>query len=209
MEKLEKIKNSRLELKHLLIIWFTTIPIVSAAIIISTICFGYWYLVLAYFIYVYFESRSGLGAKAPNKHRNSLLFDITKEYFDLKIVKTAEIPPTKNYIFCYHPHGATPFGMYSGLNSNCCGFDDLYPGISLNLKGHSFFLSFPLLREFCLYYGGQHASKESIVETLSKPGQSVGINIGGGAEMIYAVPKTAKLVVKNRFGFVKIALETG
>jgi hypothetical protein len=209
MEKLEKIKNSRLELKHMLIIWFGVIPVISAAIMVLAICFGYWYLVLAYFIYVYFESRSGLGAKAPNKYRNSLLFDIIKEYFDLKIVKTAEIPPTKNYIFCYHPHGATPFGMHSGLNFSCCGFDDLYPGISLNIKVHSFFFSFPLVREFCLYFGFQDASKESIVETLSKPGQSACINIGGGAEMIYAVPKTAKLVVKNRFGFVKIALETG
>jgi hypothetical protein len=209
MNKFEKIKNSRLQLKHILVLWFITIPVVSAAIIILVVYFGYWYVVLAYLLYIFYESRSGLGAKSPNKHRNSFLFNITKEYFDLKIVKTADIPPTSNYIFCYHPHGIVPFGMYAALYSNSCGFDDLYPGISLSLKVHSFFFTFPLVREFCLYFGGQHASKESIIETLSKPGNSVGISVGGGAEMIYSVPNTAKLIVKNRFGFVKIALETG
>ncbi|KXN66475.1 diacylglycerol acyltransferase [Conidiobolus coronatus NRRL 28638] len=127
----------------------------------------------------------------------------------MKLIKTCDIPATKNYIFCYHPHGIVPFGMFSALNSNCCGFDELYPGIKLNPKSHSVNLSFPLLREIGLYFGAQYVTKKSIINTLSKPGNSVGINIGGGAEMVYAVPNTAKLIIKNRFGFIKIALETG
>ncbi|KXN66478.1 diacylglycerol acyltransferase [Conidiobolus coronatus NRRL 28638] len=170
---------------------------------------GYWYLSLAYIIYIYFDSKSKTGSKTSNLYRNNFILNIVRDYFDMKIIKTSDIPATKNYLFCYHPHGTMPFGMSLGLNSNCCGFDDLYPGINLNLKVHSVFLTFPLLREFGLYFGAQPASRESILNTLNKPDNSVVLSIGGGAEVAYAVPNTAKLVIKNRLGFVKIALETG
>ncbi|KXN66471.1 diacylglycerol acyltransferase [Conidiobolus coronatus NRRL 28638] len=132
-----------------------------------------------------------------------------KEYFDMKIIKTSDILPTKNYIFAYHPHGIVPYGMFSAMNSNCCGFDELYPGIKLNLKVGAVNLGLPLLKEIGLYFGVQLVSKKSIKKTLAKEGNSVVLNVGGGAEMIFSVPGTAKLIIKNRYGFIKIALETG
>ncbi|KXN66479.1 diacylglycerol acyltransferase, partial [Conidiobolus coronatus NRRL 28638] len=137
------------------------------------------------------------------------VFKIVRDYFDMKLIKTSDISSKKNNIFCYHPHGVVPFGMYCALNSNACGFDDLFPGIRLNMKGIAYNLIHPLLRELALYFGAQSISRESMLETLRVPGNSVGISVGGGAEMMLAVPNTAKLVIKNRFGFVKIALETG
>jgi hypothetical protein len=208
-KKLLELKNSRLKTKHLIVPWFIVLTLISDALIISIIYFGYWYLLLAYIILIYLDPKSKIGNKLPNKHRNNTIFNLTKDYFDMKIIKTSDIPPIKNYIFSYHPHGIIPYGLCSGLNSNSCGFDDLFPGIKLNIKGHGYTLSYPFLREFCLYFGAQSVSRESILDTLSKKGNSVAINIGGGAEMIYAVPGTAKLIIKNRFGFVRIALETG
>jgi hypothetical protein len=208
-KKLLKIKESRLNAKHLVVPWFIVLTLISDILIASIIYFGYWYLLLAYIILIYLDPKSKIGNDSPNKHRNNTIFDLTRDYFDMKIIKTSDIPPIKNYIFGYHPHGIAPFGLCSGLNSNSCGFDDLFPGIKLNLKGHDYILRYPFLREFCLYFGAQSISRDSILNTLSKKGDSVAISIGGGAEMIYGVPGTAKLVIKNRFGFVRIALETG
>jgi hypothetical protein len=209
-KKLEKFNNSTLKFKHLLLIWFVAIPLISDIIIISAIYFGYWYLVLSYFIYVYISFKQNPnGSRLPNQHRESFVFNIVRDYFDMKLIKTSDISSKKNNIFCYHPHGIVPFGMYCALNSNACGFDDLFPGIKLNMKGHLYNLIHPLLREFTIYFGSQSISRESMLETLNVPGNSVGISVGGGAEMMLAVPNTAKLIIKNRFGFIKIALETG
>ncbi|KXN64613.1 diacylglycerol acyltransferase [Conidiobolus coronatus NRRL 28638] len=205
---IEKLKNSRLEAKHIVLLWFN-LGTVSLVIMVLSICFGYWYLLLPYFAYIYMDPRSQNGAKTSNLHRNNFLLNIIRDYFDMKIIKTCDIPATKNYIFCYHPHGIIPFGMGIGLNSNCCGFDDLYPNINVNIKVHSIFLTSPLLREVCLYFGSQPATRESIIKTLNEPGNSVGLSIGGAAEIVYSVPNAAKLIIKNRFGFVRIALETG
>jgi hypothetical protein len=208
-KKIEKIKNSRLEAKHLLVMWFAMISTISIIIMILSIYFGYWYMLLPYFIYIYLDPRSQHGAKTSNIHRNNFIFNIVRDYFDMKIIKTCDIPATKNYLFCYHPHGVIPFGMPFGLNSNCCEFDNLYPGINLNFKVHSVFMMFPILRELCLYFGAQPATRKSIIKTLNEPGKSACLSIGGGAEMFYSVPNTSKLIIKNRFGFVKTALETG
>jgi hypothetical protein len=208
-KKIESLKNERLKFKHLILVFPILIPLIGVILLGLTISFGYWYVAVAYLTFFCYQLILGVESETNNKHRDSFCFNIIKEYFDMKIIKTCDIPATKNYIFCYHPHGIVPFGMFSALNSNCCGFDELYPGINLNPKSHSVNLSFPLLREIGMYFGAQYVTKKSIINTLSKPGNSVGINIGGGAEMVYAVPNTAKLIVKNRFGFIKIAMETG
>jgi hypothetical protein len=208
-KKIDKLKNSRLKASQLILIWYATLPIISAVLFIMTIYFNCWHIYLAYIIYIFFDSKSKIGSKTSNLYRNNFIFNIVRDYFDMKIIKTCDIPATKNYLFCYHPHGVFPFGMVFGLNSNCCEFDNMYPNINVNLKVHSVFLTFPLLRELCLYFGAQSASRESVINTLNKPGNSVGLSIGGGAEVIYGTPNTAKLIIKNRLGFVRIALETG
>jgi hypothetical protein len=208
-KNLEEIKNSRLKTEHLILIWFLILPITSSFIVIIALCLGYWHLIIAYFIYIYFDYKFSAEGKSPKKYQNEYLSSIVRDYFDMKIIKTCDIPANKNYIFAYHPHGIIPYGFFYGLNSNCCGFSSLFPGINLNLKCNSFNLVYPFMREFYLFLGGKAASRESILGTLNEPNNSVLLNIGGGAEIIYAQPNTAKLIIKNRYGFVKIALETG
>jgi hypothetical protein len=208
-EKLAKIENQRLKFEHLALLWLFLVPLTGIIILSLTVYFGYWYLALSYLTVFWFQSILEIESKEPNKRRNHYIFTMLKEYFDMKIIKTCDIPATKNYIFAYHPHGIIPYGMFSALNSNCCGFDDLYPGIKLNLKVGAVNLGFPLLKEIGLYFGVQLVSKKSIKKTLAKKDNSIVLSVGGGAEMIFSVPGTAKLIIKNRYGFIKIALETG
>lgn len=37
--------------------------------------------------------------------RNWKLWEMYNAYFPIKLIKTSELNPTKNYLFCCHPHG--------------------------------------------------------------------------------------------------------
>ena len=51
------------------------------------------------------------------------------QYFPIKLVKTAELSPSKNYIFGYHPHGVISSGAFASFATEGAGFSKLFPGI--------------------------------------------------------------------------------
>ena len=69
----------------------------------------------------------------------------------------------------------------------------------------------PLHRDFLLSLGMCDVSKESITHICTKKGvgNAAIIVIGGAAESLEASPGNATLTLKNRKGFVKMALKTG
>jgi 2-acylglycerol O-acyltransferase 2 len=52
------------------------------------------------------------------------------QYFDMKLVKTCDLDPKKNYIMLYHPHGIISVGANTALNTNGCDFETVFPGVS-------------------------------------------------------------------------------
>lgn len=78
------------------------------------------------------------------------------------------------------------------------------------------------MREFHLSCGGSAASARSIKTLLTQSNDpndksnrdgytanGVGLVVGGAKESFYAVHNTYKVILKNRKGFVRVALETG
>ncbi len=49
----------------------------------------------------------------------------------MSLIKTADLDPEKNYIFCYHPHGVISLGAIANFTTESTGFSRLFPGISL------------------------------------------------------------------------------
>ena len=69
----------------------------------------------------------------------------------------------------------------------------------------------PFHRDYLLSLGVCDVSKESITHICTKQGtgNAAIIVIGGAAESLEAYPGAATLMLKNRKGFVKMALKTG
>jgi hypothetical protein len=67
----------------------------------------------------------------------------------------------------------------------------------------------PLIRDFAMAGGVCDVSKESINHILKGSGNAAIIVVGGVAESSEARPGSHKLTLKNRKGFVKIALQNG
>jgi len=76
------------------------------------------------------------------------LYKHAADYYPVRLVKTADLDPSKTYLLGYHPHGVLRFGVQSCFASDAAGFPTIFPGLKarpLTLKVN-FYL--PGAREF-------------------------------------------------------------
>lgn len=134
-----------------------------------------------------------------------------RDFFPIKLKKTAELSPNKNYILGCHPHGIMSAGAFSCFSTESSGFTELYPGVRSCLAILAGLFRIPLFREYIMSAGLYPVSKGSLTHLLSKSGKgnAVVIIIGGAAESLSSSPGANTVVIKQRKGFVKVALEFG
>ncbi|CAL6329912.1 unnamed protein product [Bathycoccus prasinos] len=117
-------------------------------------------------------------------------------YFPVRLHKSADLDPSKNYIFGYHPHGVISVGALLTFASEATGFANAFPGIDVRLLTLSVNFFFPFTREVLMALGIN--SENAVV-----------IVVGGANEAMDAHPGTAILTLAKRKGFVRLALKTG
>jgi len=139
------------------------------------------------------------------------LWRIGGEYFPINLIKTAEIDPTRNYIFGYHPHGIASIGAMFNFGTDGTGFDVKFPGIKMHLCTLASNFMVPFRREYIMACGIIDVSRESIeyVLTRPEPGNAVMIVVGGAEEALDAHPGSHVLVLGHRRGFVRLAIQRG
>jgi Diacylglycerol acyltransferase len=166
-------------------------------------------ILLAYTLYIH-----GPGSVAPTNGswpplwRGWWLWREVASYFNARLHKTVDLPPTKSYIFGFHPHGVVAFGGFLAFGTHALGFSRLFPGIDVRVLTLTVNFRAPFLREYLLLHGTGSVDRHSCLNML-RHGKSIMIVIGGGKESLYSKPRSAELVLKRRKGFVKIALQTG
>jgi len=138
------------------------------------------------------------------------------DYYPARLHKTHDLPPTRKYIFGYHPHGIISHGAFAAFATESLGFSEKFPGITNSLLTLESNFRIPLYREYILSLGIQSVSKESITNILTKGGRNdegmgraVTIVVGGARESLEAQPWTMHLVLSQRKGFIKLAIRTG
>lgn len=63
--------------------------------------------------------------------RRARIFEHFRDYFPIHLHKTADLDPTKSYIFCYHPHGIIGMGLFINLATEANNWSKLFPGIQV------------------------------------------------------------------------------
>ena len=71
----------------------------------------------------------------------------------IKLVKTAELNPKKNYILGIHPHGIMCAGGFTCFSTESCGFTEAFPGMRSSLAVLSGLFRLPLFREYIMSAG--------------------------------------------------------
>ena len=95
----------------------------------------WWPLAVIYSVVVYsFDlGISSRGGRRSTVMRNSSMWQYFRDYFPIKLLKTSNLDPTKNYIFGCHPHGIMPAGAFGNFGTEATGFKKLFPGIKAHL----------------------------------------------------------------------------
>uniref|UniRef100_A0A8C0BPN7 Acyltransferase n=1 Tax=Buteo japonicus TaxID=224669 RepID=A0A8C0BPN7_9AVES len=101
-----------------------------------------------------------------------------------QLVKTHDLSPSHNYIIGSHPHGILCVGAFCNFVTGSTGFGEMFPGIRPSLTTLAGNFRLPVFREY-----------------LMSGGDCTG---GGGGR-----PGVTTLILKNRKGFVRMALQHG
>ncbi|KAI0815853.1 diacylglycerol acyltransferase-domain-containing protein [Xylaria sp. FL0064] len=177
-----------------------------------------WPLLLIYLLHVLSSKAATDGSLKyrSERFRKSYIWHFFADYFPARLHKTHELPATRKYIFGYHPHGIISHGAWAAFATDALGFSEKFPGITNSLLTLDSNFRIPFYREYILSMGVRSVSKESIVNILSKSGldgqgmgRGVTVVVGGARESLEAQPRMIRLILRERKGFIKLAVRCG
>lgn len=175
----------------------------------------FWWTVPAYLAWIVYDvaicKTSSRGGRRIQYFRRLGIWTYFRDYFPISLIKTADLDPSRNYIMGSHPHGILGCGCFCNFATEANNVSKLFPGITPHLLTLISNFSWPIVRGYIMWLGICDVSKESIKWILTKKGQGQAaiIVVGGAQEALDARPNNYILTLKNRKGFVKIALQQG
>lgn len=197
---------------------------VSIALFLTAFFFScaiplFWPLLLPYLVYILLFSKAATDGSLKRRSeflRSLRIWSYFAGYFPARLHRSETLPPTRKYIFGYHPHGIISHGAFAAFATEALGFSALFPGITNTLLTLDSNFRLPFHREYALSMGLASVSRESCINILSKGGadgegmgRAITIVVGGARESLDAQPNRVRLVLKRRKGFVKLAIQTG
>lgn len=177
-----------------------------------------WPLLLIYLVGTLISKDGCTGnlSRRSQRFRNCRIWKIFASYFPAQLHRSTGLPPTRKYIFGYHPHGIICHGAFIAFATEALGFYRLFPGITNTLLTLDSNFRIPLYREHILSLGLGGVSRTSCRKLLSQGGldgkgmgRAITIAVGGAREALLATPGTMRLIIRDRKGFVRLAIEQG
>lgn len=87
-------------------------------------------------------------------------------------MKTAELDPSHNYIFGFHPHGVLVAGAFGNFCTEATGFSQLFPGLTPHLLMLPFWFKVPFFRDYIMsggeLLGGIEARRDCEAATVAR-----------------------------------------
>lgn len=136
------------------------------------------------------------------------VFEMWRKFFQFRVYKETTLDPTGSYLFASYPHGLFP--MTLPLLAGVCKKFVLPELKQVPLAAIATKLFFtPIMAPLCYWLGCIPATHEAIKTTLETKVNNVVIMPDGVIGAYYSHCKQEIAYVKQRKGFIKIALETG
>jgi 2-acylglycerol O-acyltransferase 2 len=146
--------------------------------------------------------------------RKSSVWTYFRKYFPMKIQRKTDSSTASSIthagpiLIGYHPHGLTSCGAVATFCPKYQELSQIFPNQEFRGCTLDFNYSVPFLREVFLSMGGISVSENSIKSAISR-GLSPVVVLGGASEAVRAKPGFHDLVLKKRYGFFRIAIQTG
>ncbi|XP_034370662.1 2-acylglycerol O-acyltransferase 2 [Arvicanthis niloticus] len=191
---------------------FMALAQLCIAIFIGLLFTRFWLLPVLYATWWYLDwDKPRQGGRPIQFFRRLAIWKYMKDYFPVSLVKTAELDPSRNYIAGFHPHGVLAAGAFLNLCTESTGFTSLFPGIRSHLMMLTLWFRAPFFRDYIMSGGLVSSEKVSADYILSRKGSGnlLAIIVGGAQEALDARPGAYRLLLKNRKGFIRLALIHG
>uniref|UniRef100_A0A8B9PY41 Acyltransferase n=1 Tax=Apteryx owenii TaxID=8824 RepID=A0A8B9PY41_APTOW len=191
---------------------FLLLGVVSLLLLIYLVFTSFWPISALYLAWIIFDwdtpEKGGRRLACLRKWR---VWKHFRDYFPVQLVKTHDLSPSHNYIIGSHPHGILCVGAFCNFITGSTGFLEMFPGIRPFLTTLAGNFRLPVFREYLMSGGLCPVTRQAIGYLLSKngTGNAVAIVIGGAAESLSCRPGVTTLILKNRKGFVRMALQHG
>ncbi|XP_003375651.1 2-acylglycerol O-acyltransferase 1 [Trichinella spiralis] len=142
-----------LSVLHYVVIFLGPYTLIALGIYLL-VCTQYWWLVLLYSLWLYVDQEAPKrGSRPKDWFRRWRMWDHLRDYFPIELIKTADLPPNRNYLFGYHPHGIMSFGAFCNFCTEATNFSQLFPGIKPHLCTLVGQFLFPIRREYIMLSG--------------------------------------------------------
>jgi 2-acylglycerol O-acyltransferase 2 len=148
------------------------LSLIGVTIVIYLLFTQFYWISLAYMVWMYFDlNRSQKGGRMSRWVRNWEIWKHYCRYFPIELVKTTDLDPEKNYLFCVSPHGVMCFGIFGNFATEGNDFSSKFPGITPHLLTLNAQFISPLMREIFMTSGACSASEKSIKYILNNEGR--------------------------------------
>ncbi|KAM8835181.1 diacylglycerol O-acyltransferase 2 isoform 1-T1 [Synchiropus picturatus] len=194
------------------VISFLALGAACTVLLIYMFCTDCWLIAALYTAWLIFDwNTPKQGGRRSSWVRSWTVWTYFRDYFPIRLIKTHNLLPSRNYIFGYHPHGIMCFGAFCNFGTEATGFSKKFPGIKPSLATLAGNFRLPVLRDYLMSGGICPVNRNSIdyLLTCNGTGNAVVIVIGGAAESLHCTPGMNSVTLKSRKGFVKIALQKG
>uniref|UniRef100_A0A8C6TX11 Acyltransferase n=1 Tax=Neogobius melanostomus TaxID=47308 RepID=A0A8C6TX11_9GOBI len=194
------------------VICFMALGAVCTVLLLYMFLTDCWLIAAVYTAWLIFDwNTPKRGGRRSSWVRSWTVWTYFRDHFPIRLIKTHNLPPSRNYIFGYHPHGVLCFGAFCNFGTEATGFSKKFPGIKPSLATLAGNFRLPVLRDYLMSGGICPVNKNSIDYLLSRSGtgNAVVIVVGGAAESLDCAPGMNSVTLKNRKGFIKLALQKG
>ncbi|XP_015266838.1 PREDICTED: diacylglycerol O-acyltransferase 2-like [Gekko japonicus] len=191
---------------------FLLLGTVFLLLLIYLLFTSFWPIPALYLTWLIFDwDTPEKGGRSSSWIRNWFIWNHFRDYFPIQLVKTHNLLPSHNYIVGIHPHGILCVGAFCNFVTHSTGFCEKFPGIQPFMATLAGNFRLPVFREYLMSGGLCPVTREAIGHLISMngTGNAVAIAVGGAAESLTCRPGLITLILKNRKGFVRMALQHG
>jgi hypothetical protein len=152
------------------------------------------------------------GGRWSKRLRQWTLWSLFTEYFPMKLIKSEDLDCQRNYIFAYHPHGLLSLGAVGNFATDATHCSVYFPRIRPHLMLLRLQFYFPFTRDLWLGLGACCVSQTScayLLDGSAGQGNALVIVVGGIREMKLTRDETMILYLRERKGFIRLALQHG
>lgn len=139
-------------IQTLVVTWFVLqfllLCFIATIVLVYLLFTPYYYLTLLYMVwYIYDFSTPNRGGRRCQWMRSREIFKYFANYFPVKLIKTADLPADRNYIFACHPHGIFSISHFLNFCTEATDFSKTFPGLLPHLMTLKYQFMLPLHRD--------------------------------------------------------------